>query len=205
MNKLVLSIVGAVLLTTGCGGPSETADEEFLGADGAALSSSTLYKIYKLRNATDKYHDVKVALADGFQPISPCITDPLGGMGYHYMNFNRAFGGVPLTEMTPTSLLYEDDPNKPGAVRLVGVEYFSFIFQDGQPFVGGSPVATPAPRPESIQARPVLFGSDATFAGPMPGHGGGMPWHYDLHAYIWRYNPKGVFFEWNPNVYCRPQ
>jgi hypothetical protein len=204
MNKVAFSVIGAVLLITGCGVPSENTDNGLYGSDGSALSASTKQKISELKAATDKYHDVNVALADGFQPISPCITSPWGGMGYHYMNFTRAFGGVPLTEMTPTSLLYEDDPYTPGAVRLVGVEYFSFIFQDGQPFVGGSPDPEPAPRPESIQARPVLYGGDAYFAGPMPGHGGGMPWHYDLHAYIWRGSSQGVFDEWNTNVYCRP-
>lgn len=40
------------------------------------------------------------------------------------------------------------------------------------------------------------------FEGPMPGHGPGMPVHYDLHAWIWKANPEGTFTTWNPNVTC---
>lgn len=38
--------------------------------------------------------------------------------------------------------------------------------------------------------------------GPMPGHGPDMPTHYDLHAWIWKANPSGMFAAWNPNVTC---
>lgn len=37
---------------------------------------------------------------------------------------------------------------------------------------------------------------------PMAPHAPGMPWHYDLHAYIWQGNPDGIFEEWNPTVKC---
>jgi len=25
---------------------------------------------------------------------------------------------------------------------------------------------------------------------------------YELHAWIWKNNPSGVFYEWNPKVSC---
>lgn len=36
----------------------------------------------------------------------------------------------------------------------------------------------------------------------MKGHSAGMPWHYDLHVWLWRDNPNGLFVNWNPNVTC---
>ena len=46
--------------------------------------------------------------------------------------------------------------------------------------------------------RPSLFG--VPFDGPMLGHEPGMPIHYDLHAWLWKKNPKGKFARWNPTV-----
>src|SRR5688572_17627079 len=37
---------------------------------------------------------------------------------------------------------------------------------------------------------PQLFGQ--TFQGPMPGHVPGMPWHWDLHVWVWANNPSGM-------------
>ncbi len=48
--------------------------------------------------------------------------------------------------------------------------------------------------------RPALFGKN--FDGPMPGHGPGMPVHYELHAYIWQGNPAGVLSTCNTNIDC---
>jgi hypothetical protein len=36
----------------------------------------------------------------------------------------------------------------------------------------------------------------------MPGHGGDMPIHYDLHVYAWVANPDGGFATWNPAITC---
>ena len=48
--------------------------------------------------------------------------------------------------------------------------------------------------------RPTLF--DRAFDGPMLGHGGGMPIHFDLHVWLWKRNPSGIFASWNPAVVC---
>jgi hypothetical protein len=29
-----------------------------------------------------------------------------------------------------------------------------------------------------------------------------MPYHYDLHAWIWKDNSRGLFDDWNPSVKC---
>lgn len=59
-----------------------------------------------------------------------------------------------------------------------------------------------APPAGFFNPSPVLFGR--TFDGPMAGHGPGMPWHYDLHVWIWAHNPSGTFAQFNPapNVTC---
>jgi len=30
----------------------------------------------------------------------------------------------------------------------------------------------------------------------------GLPAFYSLHAWIWKYNPAGLFAMWNPGVHC---
>jgi hypothetical protein len=48
--------------------------------------------------------------------------------------------------------------------------------------------------------RPFLF--DLPFDGPMLGHNPQMPIHYDLHVWLYRHNPAGMFAAWNPLVRC---
>jgi hypothetical protein len=36
----------------------------------------------------------------------------------------------------------------------------------------------------------------------MDGHGPGMPVHYDLHVWLFKKNPRGMFAEFNPRVAC---
>lgn len=38
--------------------------------------------------------------------------------------------------------------------------------------------------------------------GPTLGHEPGMPIHYDLHVWLFKANPDGVFAPWNPRVTC---
>ena len=129
------------------------------------------------RAATAKYHDVNQALADGFVPGGPCVQIPnVGAMGVHYINFSRVDLNVDVSE--PELLLYMPDEN--GNLRLVAVEYFV-------PFTGSNPA-------------PNLFGRN--FQGPMPGHAPGEPAHYDLHVWIWRNNPNGMFAQFNPALSC---
>lgn len=130
----------------------------------------------KARQATDKYHDVAVALADGYVPEGPCVEVPgLGGMGIHYTNSILA-SDLTVDELTPEILLYVPVD---GGFRLVAVEYF--VVDVGQP-------------------APNLFGQ--TMNGPMPGHGPGQPVHYDLHVWLWEKNPNGIFEDFNPNISC---
>jgi hypothetical protein len=130
----------------------------------------------KVRAATAKYHDVNVAIADGYLPAGPCVAVPgLGVMGTHYVNF--ALVDPDVDELTPEILLYVETEDGP---RLVAVEYFAIDI--GQP-------------------NPVLF-NGVEMEGPMPGHGPGEPDHFDLHVWLWQSNPEGIFEDFNQYLDC---
>jgi len=60
------------------------------------------------RNATDKYKDYKVALADGFQIFHPEAPQ----QHYHFTNYRYAFEATfTFNPGHPTSLLYKRTPN----------------------------------------------------------------------------------------------
>lgn len=130
-----------------------------------------------VRALTWRYHDENVAVADGFTATSDCVA----GMGYHYVNFSRLDRN--LEPSRPEALLYA--PSAGGGRRLAGAEWI-VVDRDQDLGTDGD--------------RPALFGHD--FDGPMPGHGPGMPIHYDLHAYAWIENPRGGFATWNPTITC---
>lgn len=147
----------------------------------ATADTTVDQQLAAVRAATAKYHDVSVAIADGYLPTDECAELPgVGGMGYHYVN--PALFGMALDPLRPAILLYV--PTDDG-IRLGGVEY-AWIDADQD-------LAT-------ADDRPSLFG--VPFDGPMPGHFPGMPVHYDLHVWIWDHNLSGTFAQWNPGVTC---
>ena len=137
----------------------------------------------EVRQATAEYHKVSNALADGYQPTEHCVAGPgLGGMGYHYVN-PTLVGDPSVDPLKPEVLLYA--PTNNGALKLVAVEYL--VVDADQDL-------------STDEDRPNLFG--VPFNGPMEGHEPGMPIHYDLHAWIFKGNPSGVFADFNPKVSC---
>jgi hypothetical protein len=136
-----------------------------------------------VRRATSAYKDVKAAEAAGYVPAGPCAEDPkYGGMGVHYENLALIEDGE-LDPLRPEVLVYQ--PAKDGKLRLGAVEYFQV--DDDQDLA-------------TDDDRPWLF--DLPFDGPMLGHSPTMPIHYDLHVWLYRHNPAGMFAMWNPRVSC---
>lgn len=131
----------------------------------------------QILRATARYNNPAAAVADGYIPTEECVP----GMGLHY--FNPALGSTPLDPTRPPILLYEPLPG--GRLRLVGVEWFAIDPDQDLTTAGG---------------RPSLFG--VPFDGPMAGHGPGQPVHFDLHAWVWKANPAGMFTGMNPRVSC---
>ncbi len=149
------------------------------------------------RQATTKYHDVNVALADGYAPLSGHVP----GMGAHYVNFALFFLDD-FDHTQPEILLYSlTEGNKP---KLVAVEYGVFGPVPPEGFPGTSDVwdvhEASCHYPdgyEEPQPAPELCPLESPGSAPL------AEWHPDisaLHAWIWRGNPDGVFAPFNPNV-----
>jgi hypothetical protein len=131
-----------------------------------------------------------VAIRDGYLSTVACINFPnaslpgheqypKGAMGVHFLN--EQLVGPVLDPMKPQILLYEPDTS--GKLRLTGAEWFV-------------PLAI-------AKERPKLFNQD--FLGPMEGHEPVMPVelaHYDLHVWLFKNNPEGMFAPTNPAVKC---
>jgi hypothetical protein len=194
MKKVLLSLMAAGLLIASLA-------SFVVAAPGGITDKDALKDLAAARQATVKYHDVSVAEADGYVSTVECVEVPgLGGMGIHYVNFGLMDPVVDLT--TPEVLLYA--PTEAG-VRLVGVEYFAVALYDADPGVGVIPAPwigddPGAPPPgDWVTTAPTLFGQTMEL---MAGHESDMPWHYDLHVWLWQGNPDGMFADFNPNVSC---
>ncbi len=129
----------------------------------------------QVRRVTAKYHQVEVAIADGYLEASHCVYDEeLGaGMGYHFVNQDLV---DPFFDpLKPEALLYERDEN--GKFNLVGVEYIVIDAGQDHPHLGDHPF--------DVGGTPI----------PVP--------HYSLHVWVWKHNPLGMYFPYNPNVSCQ--
>ncbi|MEE8293162.1 MAG: hypothetical protein V3R22_01960, partial [Kiloniellales bacterium] len=110
----------------------------------AAMGHDVAAEIEKVRLATIRFNDVKVALAEGFIPAPPgdCVDAAheglpahWGGMGIHYINpkMLKITQGQPRVDgksthtdfIKPAILLYEPQAN--GSLKLVGVENLVFM------------------------------------------------------------------------------
>jgi hypothetical protein len=148
---------------------------------GSDRASGVREQLKVVKRATERFRDPQVARRAGYEPAAECVEGPDGGMGVHYSN-RRLIEDPRLRIRRPEILVYEPRGERR---RLVAVEYYRND-ADG--------------RLDTDDDRPYLFGRG--FDGPMEGHEPGMPVHYDLHAWVWKRNPSGVFAMWNPRVSC---
>lgn len=156
----------------------------------------------EVRAATVRFHDPAAAGAAGyvFNADEPCIASPEGTMGLHTPN-PALIGTQALEPTQPELLLYLRRPD--GGLRLTAVEYLQAVLVRNPVTGEVGPWISPSPWPANYQVvtpTPRLFGQ--TFNGPMPGHTPTMPWHWDLHVWIWAHNPSGMFAQWNPALSC---
>ena len=137
-----------------------------------------------VRAATDAFHDLKAAGDAGYGPFYICTDENsgLGAMGQHYVRGDIVPDGE-INPLTPEALVYQPMPS--GNLRLVGVEYVVFK----------------ADWDAKHSGVPALFGRN--FKLIPAGNRYGLPDFYELHAWIWRPNPSGIFQDWNPSVTCR--
>lgn len=201
----VMTVVTAACVVAACsemksptrpGPAAPTADPSTQANGGEAAALAVV------RGATAAFHDVDKAIAAGY--VSPvgghCDEIGAGAMGVHSQN-PRLIQNPALIPEQPEILMYL--PTGDGNYRLIGVEYFQAVLLRNTLTGQVAPWFAPTPWPAEyvvVNSTPSLFGE--SFQGPMPGHIPGMPWHYDLHVWLWTPNPSGMFAQWNPSIRC---
>ncbi len=132
--------------------------------------------ITEIRTATQSYHDIETAREAGWNVMmSPCVEHPQeGGMGYHLGRMEFLDGRK--NHLEPQVLLYE--PTQGGGFEFIGVEYII-------PFDIHPANAEP----------PMILGEHY--------HQNHQLEIWALHVWTEKENPKGMFFDWNPNVSCQ--
>jgi len=154
---------------------AETHNARHDGAQAGAL-------VKVVREATERFRDVKAAEAEGYALAFGCVSGAdYGAMGLHYVNFPLVLDGV-LDPTRPEILLYEPLPN--GGLRLTGADYLVLASDWGS--------KNPAP-PELMGQLLHLFESPNRF---------GLPTFYTLHVWAWKENPTGTFANWHAKVSC---
>jgi len=137
----------------------------------------------EVRQATRQYHDAAAAEPAGYGLFYECTdNEGLGAaMGQHFADVSRVVDPT-IDALDPEVLVYE--PMRNGDYRLVAVEWV--VFQADWDALHDNP--------------PQLFGK--TFTAVPEGNRYGLPPFYELHGWIWKGNPRGVFDDWNPTVSC---
>jgi hypothetical protein len=176
------------------------------GRPAAAPGEPTLSEV---RQATERFRDVNVALAEGYirDPFDLCDSADmmgrpasLGAMGIHFFRPDllgitappspRVAGSGTHTDFRkPSILIYE--PQADGSLELVAVENLVFASawraagHTGPPSFHGVPY-------DSMVDDPATALDEAHMFEP----------HFDRHVWIYRENPNGVFAQFNPSVTC---
>jgi hypothetical protein len=176
----------------------------------AALPPDAEPSLETVYAAAERFKDVKVALAEGYvaPPGAACedathMGKPakLGAMGVHYFRPDllgitappnpRVNGdGVHTDFRKPAILIYE--PQADGSLQLVAVE--NLVFEKAWKAAGHT-------RPPTFQGVSYQRMADDP-ATPVDEAHAFEP-HYDLHVWLFRENPNGVFAQFNPNVTCK--
>lgn len=141
-----------------------------------AQGDSVSTQLAEARQATAAFHSTDNAAAAGWADSGlPCFDSPSGGMGFHWLK--AAPTNARPSAANPQALVYEPEPD--GSLQLVAVEYLV----DRDTWTG------PAPTLYGQTFQPIDVG----------------PLHlYELHAYLWRPNPDGMFADYNPRVRMCP-
>ena len=174
----------------------------------ASMAEVAEPSLESVRAATERFRDVKVALAEGYiaPPGAMCETAAhmgkpagMGAMGVHY--FRPDLLGITTVEPRvggngthadfnqPAILIYE--PGADGVLQLVAVE--NLVFADAWHAAGHNEPPTFAGRSfDFMTDDPATQVDEAHMFEP----------HYDLHMWVHRDNPNGVFAQFNPKVSC---
>ena len=159
--------------------------------------TKTAAQLEAAKTSTAKYRDVRVAQADGYQPIGPDVP----GMGIHYLGSHS--NGFDVEH--PDILLYEKSVSAPGGYALVGVSYLFVADTD----TDGQPKNPPFPkslaswhRHSDLCVFPDRSVKSNLTADQCKAQGGAFTalTQWMIHAWIWKDSPAGVFSPTNPSV-----
>lgn len=135
-----------------------------------------------VRDSTSRFRDVSVAESEGYGAFLGCASGrEKGAMGVHFVNGDLVNDDV-LNAEQPEILVYE--PKKNGHMRLVAVEYL--VIAEAWDAANEMP--------------PALEGQVFHYNGSPNRYG--LPPFYELHVWAWKYNPDGMFTDWNARVSC---
>jgi hypothetical protein len=182
-----LALASALVMTIVCGSRAVAQDSHsHSGAQQEEMTAEQQSKANALvkvvRAATERFKDVKVAMAEGYALQFGCVSGPdEGAMGLHYVNGNIVNSGV-LDPTRPQIVIYEAMPD--GSLKLIGADYL--VIADAWNKSHSGP-------PELMGQFFHLFDAPNRF---------GLPAFYTLHVWAWKQNPKGAFVNWHPNVSC---
>jgi hypothetical protein len=156
-----------------------------LGAAGASAANIDEGRnLGDVRAATAAFHNLDIAMAAGYGAVKGCAQKPgVGGMGQHYVK-GALVGDPALDTLRPEALVYE--PRDGGGYRLVALEYI--VLKAAWHAANGS-------------NPPRLFGKGLSLVTAPNAYG--LPDFYEIHLWLWKKNPKGLFADWNPRVSCR--
>ena len=137
-----------------------------------------------VRASTAPLANLDVAMAAGYGKVKGCAQNPgVGAMGQHYVKGDLV-GDPALDPLRPEALVFE--PRGDGSYRLVAVEYL--VLKADWEKVHGATVPRLYDKAFSLVKSPNAYD---------------LPDFYELHLWLWKTNPDGLFADWNPRVSCR--
>jgi hypothetical protein len=205
--RMILILATLVIGAAASGAVAQTTQPSAADIQSAAPREPSLAEV---RAATERFRDVKVALAEGYlrDPMNLCDTADmmgrpaeLGAMGIHFFRPDllgisgppnpRVDGtGTHTDFLRPSILIYE--PQQDGSLELVAVENLVFAKawkeagHDAPPSFHGVVYDTMIDDPSTPVDEAHMFEP-----------------HHDRHVWIYRDNPNGVFAQFNPAVTCK--
>ena len=157
---------------------------------GAEASSPLMAKV---RDATEPFKDVNVAIAAGFVQGTMCVNVDGRAMGIYFVH-SDLIGGSGLDVNQPQALIYE--PLSNGSLRLVGAEYIVLASVWTKQHPGANPPALEG-QPLNLVETPISY-RRADFRHSLPAF-------YELNVLAWEHNPVGTFADWSTGLSCVQQ
>ncbi len=168
----------------------------------------TVANLERAKQATAKYQDVRLAMAEGYEAVGPDVP----GMGIHFVHTKKedvraddAGKKRGFDVERPSILLYEKNSSVAGGYALVGVSYLLRASEgpDGQPLNPPFPKSLALwHRHENICVLPDHSTPTGLSEDQCRKKGGHFTaeTQWMVHAWIWKDSPLGVFSPSNPAV-----